>query len=83
MHTLELGAFDGPACQRVLDDTHVNTGVTRVLAQLRHLCNRQPPVLGRNSRDRVARNRIYLFDKCFLVFESQCHVYSWLRFSKN
>ena len=63
MHS-KVGAFDGPARQRVLDNTHVYTGVPRFLTQGRHFRNRQTPVLRCNSRQGVARNRVYLFDKC-------------------
>ncbi len=82
LHALEFRTLDGAARQRVFDNTHVHAGVARVLAQLRHLGNRQTPVLGRNGRYRISCNRVYLTDKCFLVFESQCHYFSWLTVTK-
>ncbi len=48
--------------------------LSRFFAQLRHLCNRKTPVFSRNGCYRISCNRVHLFDKCFLVFESQCHV---------
>src|SRR5210317_430661 len=77
-HALKFRSLDGTSRQRVFDHTHVHAGIARFFAQLRHLSNRQTSVFSRNGCYRLSRNRIYLFDKRFLVFESQCHNNSWL-----